>query len=488
MQKHNKYLVWTIWVATIGFIGAGSVGWGSLSFGSKAKSVAKVGDIEISQQRLNQAYTNLYSRYNQLFQGKFDDKKAKELGLVQQAFASLETQAKLLNFAKENGIIVTDKEVAKQIEQIKIFQTNGVFDKKAYYAYLRSQHMKNKVFEASLKDDLIVQKVLSLLSIKPLDFEVDAISSSMNIADKITYKVLSTNDINISLEDNKLEQYWQEHRKQYMTDKIYQLSIVWKETTNIKSTEEELKKYYNENSFNFTDSNGKLLNFEDVKEQVQQALALKKLKKDAQLTYISLKKGKISEPKAENFVINDPKFDKAIWDELQTKEKGNILKPKIVDNKYAIIKIVDIKQPRIKTYTEAKDSVVQEYLKITKQKALKEKADSMVKELQNYNPMTTEFITVESQKALTALNLQENMDFLQKLFISNKEKGIISLSDKKVVVYNIVNQKLNVADQNKTDILKQTISQIKTDIYQNNLINQLNAKYKTQLYRKGLTK
>ena len=45
MQKHNKYLVWTIWIATIAFIGAGFVGWGSYSFGSKAGNVAKVGDV-----------------------------------------------------------------------------------------------------------------------------------------------------------------------------------------------------------------------------------------------------------------------------------------------------------------------------------------------------------------------------------------------------------------------------------------------------------
>ena len=63
MQKHHKYMVWTIWVAAIGFIGAGSVGWGHLHFGSKASTIAKVGDIEITQQELNQAYSNLYAKY-----------------------------------------------------------------------------------------------------------------------------------------------------------------------------------------------------------------------------------------------------------------------------------------------------------------------------------------------------------------------------------------------------------------------------------------
>ncbi|MEN8727167.1 MAG: SurA N-terminal domain-containing protein, partial [Sulfurovum sp.] len=118
MQKHNKYLVWTIWIATIAFIGAGFVGWGSYSFGSKAGNVAKVGEIEITQTKLNMVYSNIYSQYNQALQGKLDDEKAKEMGLVKQAFAQLETQAKILNFSKELGIVVSDEEVVNRLQNI----------------------------------------------------------------------------------------------------------------------------------------------------------------------------------------------------------------------------------------------------------------------------------------------------------------------------------------------------------------------------------
>ena len=155
-------MVWTIWVAAIGFIGAGSVGWGHLHFGSKASTIAKVGDIEITQQELNQAYSNLYAKYANLFQGNFDEKKAKELGLIQQAFTTIQIQAKLLNFAKENGIIVTKKEVAQTIASIPAFQSGGKFDKKAYKTFLINKRMKAKDFEHSLKNDLTIQKTLNL--------------------------------------------------------------------------------------------------------------------------------------------------------------------------------------------------------------------------------------------------------------------------------------------------------------------------------------
>jgi peptidyl-prolyl cis-trans isomerase D len=49
MQKHNKYLIVTIWIATIAFIGAGFVGWGSYSYGSKVSAIAQVGDVDIKK-------------------------------------------------------------------------------------------------------------------------------------------------------------------------------------------------------------------------------------------------------------------------------------------------------------------------------------------------------------------------------------------------------------------------------------------------------
>ena len=147
MQKHNKYLVWTIWVATIAFIGAGFVGWGSYDFGKKAGNVAKVGDIEIKQTKLNMVYSSIYNQYNQAMQGTLDDKKAQEMGLIKQAFARLATQAKVLNFAKDLGIIVSDAEVAQKLQTLRSFPTDGNINKEIYDGYLKSQRLRANAFE-----------------------------------------------------------------------------------------------------------------------------------------------------------------------------------------------------------------------------------------------------------------------------------------------------------------------------------------------------
>ena len=35
MQRHKKWLVITIWISTIAFVGAGFVGWGSYEYGKQ---------------------------------------------------------------------------------------------------------------------------------------------------------------------------------------------------------------------------------------------------------------------------------------------------------------------------------------------------------------------------------------------------------------------------------------------------------------------
>ena len=72
MQKHKKYLVVTIWVSTIAFVGAGFVGWGAYDMNtSRAKSVAKVGSRDISISQFQQKYSTIYVWLTDIFRRAF---------------------------------------------------------------------------------------------------------------------------------------------------------------------------------------------------------------------------------------------------------------------------------------------------------------------------------------------------------------------------------------------------------------------------------
>jgi peptidyl-prolyl cis-trans isomerase D len=486
MQKHNKYLVWTIWVATIAFIGAGFVGWGSYDFGAKAGNIAKVGSIEIPQNKLNMVYSDIYEQANQMMQGKLDDEKAKEMGLVKRAFATLNTQAKILNFAKDTGIIVSNQEVAKSIENIKSFQKDGMFSKEIYQSYLNARRLKAKEFEERLREDIKINKTLALLSVDALPLEIETISSAMNVADKLAYTVLTPNDVNFTLDETKLKTFWEAQKDNFMTKKVYEFSVLWTETSDTVVTVDEVKTFWKANTFNYTDEDGKQQSFDDAKAKAMSDLKLKKTKKAAQKNYIAFKKGKVESTDTLTLPLADNQFAKELWDEIQEKNIGDILKPKVIADKYATLKINSIKEPRLKTFEEAKKEVTELYTMQTKKEALSTLAETTLKNFNEAHANHSDFITLEKHDNLEPLNLQESLQFLQKLFTSTKEKGIISLSDK-IVVYKIVDQKLLPMDENKTDLVKQTVNQVKQNIFESNLVRVLDEKYPTEVYMEGLT-
>jgi len=486
MQKHNKYLVWTIWVATIAFIGAGFVGWGSYDFGAKAGNVAKVGKIEIPQTKLNTVYSDIYGQYNQRMQGQLDDKKAKELGLVQMAFARINTQAKLLNFALENGIVVSDEEIAAQLEAIKAFQKDGAFNKEIYQGFLNSRRMKAKVFEAQLREELIITKTLDLLQVEALPLETESISAAMNVADKIAYTVLSAADVNVTLDEAALKTFWEGQKENFKTPKMYELAVVWTESTATEVNEDELKAFYGTNAFNYSDAEGKQLSFDEAKEKVTKDLKIKKTKKAAQKDYIAFKKGKRESSETVTVGLNDKSLSKEIWDDIQQKNINDILKPKVVADRYATVKIISVKAPQVKTFEEAKAEVTALYEADARKKALQALAESTLKTIDTAHANVSGFVTLQTRDNLKALNLQESLQFLQKLFTSTKEKGIISILDK-VIVYDIIEQKLLPMDGNQTALVTGTVNQVKQNIFESNLIKVLDKKYPTEVYMEGLT-
>ena len=486
MQKHNKYLVWTIWIATIAFIGAGFVGWGSYSFGSKAGNVAKVGNVEIQQVKLNMVYSSLYNQYNQAMQGTLDDKKAKEMGLIQQAFARLATQAKILNFAKDTGIVVSNAEVAKRLEGIPSFHKEGVFNREIYDGYLRSQRLKAKAFEETLREELMIQKTIALLSVEGLPLEEEAISAAMNVSDKLAYKILTASDVDFLLDETKVKAYWELQKENFMTAQMYDLSVVWTASKETAVTEDELKAHFDANSFNYSNAEGKQLTYDEAKTLVTSDLKIKKTKKAAQRAYIAYKKGENTQSEKLTLPINDLKLTAEIWSIIKEKAVGDILKPKVVADSYATVKIENVTLAQIKTYEEAKEEVTLLYTAQAKKEALLALAESTLKNFDKNDAIVSDFVKLEENVNMESLNNQESLQFLQKLFTSTKEKGIISVLDK-VIVYNILEQKLDPVDANETNFVTETVNKLKQNTFESNLIKMLDKKYPTEVYMGGLT-
>ncbi len=484
MQKHNKYLVITIWIATIAFIGAGFVGWGTYQYGSKSQAIARVGSIDITQEKFDFAYRNLYNRYNQLFSGNFDEKKAKEMGLAKQVFASLYTEALLLNLAKEYGIVVSDLEVSEYIASVPTFQDNGKFDQKIYFTYLESIRMRAKVFESIIKDEMTVSKLNSMLNKKSLPFEQEVIGSALRIADKIKYAVVTPDSVSVKASDKELRAYWEKHKENYLSSTKYKLQLLWSDTSDINVTESELKEFYTKNSFNYIGSDGKSLSFEDAKPKVTQDLKLKKGKKRALLEYVAYKKGKRDADENVTLAVDDKRLSKDAWKAIKNSDNGKLIKPKAVGSRYVTIKVVDVVNPVILSFEDAKEKVKVDWQKI----AIKDAIDNKAKELlinSSKLPFESNFINPRSTEPLKGLEGNKMGIFLQKLFTSNHKQGIIAVLNDRVV-YEIVEQKMLEKDENSSGAIVKISDQLKEGYFEESLIKNLTSRYSVKKFVQGI--
>lgn len=481
MQKHNKFLVVTIWIATISFIFMG--GTYGFSYSIKSNSIGHVGDQELNRDRFHMEYQNLYSRYNQMFQGKFDEEQAKKMGLQQQVIDNMAAQAKILNLAESFGIVASDQEVAEKLASIPAFQKDGQFDRSIYDNYLTNSRLSTKTFEGSLRDNVIIEKTLKLLDVNGLQSEQAAFTTPFEIGDQIKYIVFSSSDVNITVDDAKLKEFWELRKDQYQTSKQYSFDMVTTSTDDINLSDEELQKHYEANSFNYIGAEGKLLSFDEAKEKVAVDLKLEKSKKSANLQYIAFKKGEIEKEKTLTYDLNDFRLPRDVWSEVSTKFKGDILKPKVVSKQYTTIKISDIIEPRTKTFEEAKNEVTSQYKADQAQEKLSQLAEEKLAGIDTEAGELSDYLTLNNiSKQNLGLNEQEIANFSSKLFTSEEEKGIISIGNK-AIVYKIVDQKLVTIDQNETERLEENANQAKLQTFQSNLMEELDKRYPTELYK-----
>ncbi len=484
MQKHRKWLVITIWISTIAFIGAGVVGWGQYNYGNKASAVAKVGDVEISHYELQQSYSRMYSYFNKMFQGKFDEAQAKSFGLKKQALNQLINQALILNLAKSYNLSVSDEEVFDIIKNQKAFQTKDKFNEKLYRTVLSQNNISTKEYENDLRKQILISKTFKMLDIKPTALEEQSLNTVFNIADKINYKVLDESMIKIDTSNEKLKAFWEDKKSNFMTEPGFDVSYIIQTPVNKNYTDAELTEYYNAHRSNFQGMNwtGKIP--DSAKKMLTKMLNMDETKKESLRTFIAYKKGELDKNvtvKNATLTSTNNIFDAEILQELSKLPTDKpYLKPRLVNDKYVVIKL-DKTVPSVpKSFEAAKAEVLAVYIAQGKDAQLQQLAENSVA---TFNGRNTDFITVRDAKKVAGLSEQEGAEFLNQLFQNNKKRGFVTLSNKKIVLFNILEQKL--LDNSKQNV-DSVIVKLRTDLLNQNLLKMLKKRFKTEIFVEGL--
>jgi peptidyl-prolyl cis-trans isomerase D len=473
MQKHKKWLVITIWISTIAFVGAGFVGWGSYSYGSKGGVVAKVGDKEVSVEEYQQEYSNLYNEYSKMFGPMFSKELASQLKLEDIAFKKLLEKNLIMAYGDSLGLVATDEEVAKELIKYEVFQKDGKFDKDTYIKVLNQNRLTPIDFENGLKSSILFQKTQNLFALKSTPKEIENLSKLLFVEDDITIKILSLSDMEVTVNEEELKAFHEANKNNYMSEVSYDLEIKTVPLISSNSNEEEIKTQYEKFKSDYKLEDGKIKSFEEAKSDVIADLDEKFTKKEALNLFLKLKKDEEKFEKSESFVQSKLPFSAENIEKINEVKNGEIVKPFFENNNYYIVKLISKKPSIALSFEEAKDRAFVDFEKDLKKKRLSETA---ISSLTNFTGEEIKAVTRESIAKISQLNQQEAANFLNQLFSTTAKEGIIKLEGKEIL-YRINSSKILAYDSSKDEMTKNAIMQVQENDLINNLLKKLELIY-----------
>lgn len=485
MQHHKKYLIITIWVSVIAFVGAGFVGWGSYNMNpSKADAVATVGDEKIGFEEFNSKYNMLYNNYK-LMDKNFSKEKAKLMGLDALVLNDLIVEKLFVNYAKTLGLAVSEDELLEKIASQQLFYKDGKFSKELYYELLKNNGYSSRSYEKMLKEELLTNKLFKALDMKVSKTEIAMLSSTTAMKDQLKIAAITVDDKQINIDEKELKALWEKTKANYKSKKSYLVqSYVF--TPTISKDMEKLKAYYNKHKLSYAKLNGELLSFDEALSSLAVDMALQESKTPANKKYVELKKNKASFQKDQVYILGVDELPKG----LVNAKEGEVLKPFIKDKAYVIVKLKKINPAKVLAYDEARMAVLDIYLQEKKKKLLIAKAQKTIKE--GFTGLYTGFVDKASPKPgdISFLNQNEFSLLLARIFDTNKIDSYVLFPDK-AVVYKIIDQKLPIIQDtlktdSKNDYLMQNALQLKENIFKSELVSFLRTKYKITKYYKGV--
>ncbi|MCH5313607.1 MAG: SurA N-terminal domain-containing protein [Helicobacter sp.] len=498
MQKHKKWLVITIWISAIAFIGAGMVNWGSYGFGLSNDKVAQVGEIDIHIPEFQRTYSRIFRTNAEMMQTRFgltlDEAQAKQLGLPQQALQQMIQQTQLLNFAHDLGLMVSDEEVGRTIIDEKVYvDENGQFSQTVYEAALRDMGLSKSEFEEDIRNTLLLQKVLKLMNVGGAEtlalwsatpLEKDVLKMTHSISDKLMIKTIPLSQIQVSVNDEELKAFWQKNADNWKSPMEFEIEYILIPFNEQNPSEEALKEHYENFKSDYLDENGQLLSMEQSKDKLTQDVQKLEAESAAKRAYRDLKNGDKSGivrtlKEDERFFIHNG-VDLVVAD-MKVAQEGQVLQPIEADEGFVTLKILHKKESINQSFEEAKEAVTQMY----KHQKAKEELVNLAKEsVKNFSGINTGFVSLgdrfASSVSIPTLSNEQKAHFLSQVFGSQESEGYV-LFDDKVVLYRVLEQTLSHSPTQDNEMIA-FAKNAKIEATLDALAEYLEQTYKTTIY------
>lgn len=246
-KAQSSYIQATIVIIILVFVfwGVGS------NDGPGRNDAASVNGQSISSSEFQRAYDRTVDQYRKQFNGSLPESLIKMLNLRQQVMNQLVERTLLLQGAQEMGLQVSTDEVRKTIQAMGSFQNNGTFDVNRYKQILAGSRLNPTSFEASIRTDLLTNKVIDALSrfaqVTPeelknrfvYDYETTTLNYLTFTADEFTNKV--------QVSDDALAAFYESRNENYKTAPQTKLNYLFFGKKDVLApTEAEVQAYYDQ--------------------------------------------------------------------------------------------------------------------------------------------------------------------------------------------------------------------------------------------------
>ncbi|MBI5069770.1 MAG: SurA N-terminal domain-containing protein [Deltaproteobacteria bacterium] len=130
---------------------------------TQASWAAQVNGVDVSGADFEQYYAGVFRSYQARAGQGFTREVAEQLGLRKVTMDQVVERELLIQEGARLGIVVSDEDLSRAIQQMPSFRVNGAFDKDAYERAAAATFGSAKRYEDRLRRDLLAQKTLALL-------------------------------------------------------------------------------------------------------------------------------------------------------------------------------------------------------------------------------------------------------------------------------------------------------------------------------------
>ena len=324
-------------------------------------TAAEVGKSRVSLREYNDQLRMARSQYQRMFNGEIPP--FFEANLKGQVLESLVQSEVMRQFAKDQGVIVSDLEVADFLKkEIPAFQEDGQFSLFRYNSYLESVRLTPAKFEKRVYNDLLRQKLQSVfnLAFKKTDLEKSLVDEGEGLRMKFKYIKY---DPAVVAQSAKVSE-------QEVEDFI-----------SVPEGQKEVRVFFNENKSDYSSEKEVnlsyiLLNDGEAAKKLKTQLTPKNFAEKAKLEsedQLSKDKGGVVG------FIKKGEFDDSIESVVFSMSAGEISDPIKTSKGFAIVFVSEVKESLTIDFDENKKRVAKDFLKDKAVQLIKEKVNALNK-------------------------------------------------------------------------------------------------------------